>query len=120
MSALKVVQDLMDTINRGDIEEMMNFFDESSYYEPLPVGKKEGLSKIRSILEGMLAMAESHEWIVHNSSEQGNVVFNERTDIFVINGKNVSIRCIGVFEVSGNIIKAWRSYYDQGQFDAQL
>ena len=120
MSALETVQQLMDAINRGDIEEIMNFFDETSYYEPMPVGKQTGLKAIRAILEGMLAMAEGHEWIVHNTSEQGSVVFNERTDIFRMNNKEVSIRCIGVFEVEEGLIKSWRSYYDQEQFDAQL
>jgi len=120
MTALETVQKLMDAVNHKDLDAMMTFFDEESYYEPMPVGKQQGKQAIRQLLEGMLAMADEHNWIIHHESEQGGTAFNERTDIFKINGRVVSIRCTGVFDVEDGIIKAWRSYYDQAQFDAQL
>lgn len=39
----------------------------------------------------------------------------ERVDRFIYDGKNVSARCMGAFEVAGEKIIAWRDYFDMPQ-----
>jgi limonene-1,2-epoxide hydrolase len=41
---------------------------------------------------------------------------NERTDHIQMGDNAVSLPVVGVFEVSGGKIKAWRDYFDMAQF----
>jgi len=43
----------------------------------------------------------------------GDVVFNERFDHLTLkSGRQVTIRCCGVFEIKDDQISAWRDYFD--------
>ena len=56
-----------------------------------------------------------------NSAGNGNVVFNERVDIFDLgNGKTISLPVAGVFEVTGSKISAWRDYFDMAMYTKQM
>jgi limonene-1,2-epoxide hydrolase len=49
-----------------------------------------------------------------NLAVAGNVVLTERIDHLVFNGKAVDPRGMGVFEVAGDKITAWRDYFYLG------
>jgi limonene-1,2-epoxide hydrolase len=66
-------------------------------------------------------MAKSLHFKVLNSAGNGNVVFNERVDVFDLgNGKTISLPVAGVFEVTGNKISAWRDYFDMQMYTKQM
>ena len=44
----------------------------------------------------------------------------ERVDNFLVGDKRVSVSCMGVFELRGGKIAAWRDYWDLQQFERQL
>ena len=55
------------------------------------------------------------------TASAGNVVFNERVDIFDLGGgKTISLPVAGVFEVSGTKISAWRDYFDMAMYTKQM
>ena len=53
---------------------------------------------------------------IHRQTTTGNVVMNERTDRFVMKGKEIAIPVVGVFEVNDGKITFWRDYFDNGMF----
>jgi limonene-1,2-epoxide hydrolase len=57
---------------------------------------------------------------VHHVSSAGNVVLTERTDNFYAadGTKLIAIRLMGVFEMNGPKIVAWRDYFDTASLAA--
>jgi limonene-1,2-epoxide hydrolase len=57
-----------------------------------------------------LAPIEDAEWVIHRELRLGNVVVNERTDRFTINGIRIELPVAGIFEVVDGKITFWRDY----------
>ncbi|MEM9879804.1 MAG: limonene-1,2-epoxide hydrolase family protein, partial [Pseudomonadota bacterium] len=54
-------------------------------------------------------------------AENGNVVMTERIDRFALaSGAHIELPVMGIFEVEGDKITAWRDYFDLAQFSAQM
>ena len=52
--------------------------------------------------------------VVHHQVASDTVVMNERTDHITLNGRPVSLRITGVFEIDDGHITVWREYFDLG------
>ena len=58
--------------------------------------------------------------IIHVVAE-GPIVMTERVDYFTRDdGTTISLPMVGVIEVHGGLIAAWRDYFDLGQFTSQV
>lgn len=101
-----------------DIDRIMSFFAPGAVYTNVPIEPpNEGLEAIRKTIEGFAGMAQKIEFIVKHTTENANgVVMNERIDRFLIKDKWAQAPVVGVFEIEGGKIKAWRDYFDLGQF----
>lgn len=97
---------------RRDIDELLGYFTDDAVYHNIPVDPAEGLDAIRAVIEMFVPPAEAIEFVIHNVASAGDVVFTERTDRFVMNGKTVELPVAGVFEVRDGKIAAWRDYFD--------
>jgi limonene-1,2-epoxide hydrolase len=50
---------------------------------------------------------------VHRQVSDGNLVFNERTDIMrTKSGDTIEVPVTGVFEIADDKITAWRDYFE--------
>lgn len=52
-------------------------------------------------------------------AETGNAVLTERVDRFVINGKEVALPVMGIFELANGKITSWRDYFDLATWQRQ-
>lgn len=119
--AARVVDQFIAAWSRRNIDELMDFFTADAVYENVPVDPpNRGSEDIRKTIEGFAGGATEIEWVVHNQVAAGSVVMNERTDRFEIAGKWIELRVMGVFEVEGGKIKAWRDYFDLATFMQQM
>jgi limonene-1,2-epoxide hydrolase len=119
--AEKVVTDFCNAWPRKNIEELLAFFTDDAVYHNIPMDPARGKAAIRTVINTFLPMAQSLHFKVLNSAGAGNVVFNERVDIFDLgNGKTISLPVAGVFEVTGNKIAAWRDYFDMRMYTKQM
>ncbi len=118
-----------DTITRfiqswsdNDVDKIMNFFTEDAVYVNVPIDPpNHGKAAIRAVIEQFLGMAEEVEFVIHHQGETADaVVMNERTDRFLINGNWLELPVMGVFELEGGKIQAWRDYFDMAQFSSQM
>jgi len=120
-TACEVVNRLMKAVAERDIEGIERVVSDETVYEPIPTGKFLGTVAIVEVFRNMYEMADDQEIVVHKTAEgPDGIVFNERTDRFLVRGKWIDIRCIGVFEVGGGKISAWRGYFDLQQFNEQI
>ena len=119
--AEKVVTEFCNAWPRKNIEELLAFFTDDAVYHNIPLDSAKGKEAIRSVINTFLPMAKSIQFKVLHSASNGNVVMNERVDIFDLgNGKTISLPVAGVFEVTGSKISAWRDYFDMAMYTKQM
>ena len=119
--AEKIVTDFCNAWPRKNVEELLAFFTDDAVYHNIPLESAKGKDAIRGVINTFLPMARSLHFKVLNSAGNGNIVFNERVDIFDLgNGKTISLPVAGVFEVTGSKISAWREYFDMATYTKQM
>lgn len=61
------------------------------------------------------------DWTVTHIAAAGNVVLNERVDVFIhTSGARITLPVMGTITVEGGQITVWRDYFDPADFDRQL
>lgn len=61
------------------------------------------------------------DWTVTHIAAAGNVVLNERIDVFKhVNGASITLPVMGTITVENGEITVWRDYFDPADFDRQL
>ena len=119
--AEKIVTDFCNAWPRKNVDELLAFFTDDAVYHNIPLESAKGKEAIRGVINTFLPMARSLQFKVLHSASNGNVVFNERVDIFDLgNGKTISLPVAGVFEVTGSKISAWRDYFDMAMYTKQM
>jgi limonene-1,2-epoxide hydrolase len=111
MSPEEVVRAKLDAWATLDAEKILNYFSDEAVVVD-PIGTYRGLGEIRQAVEGYVKRMDHADIQVLNVAVNGNLVMVERVDRFIYDGKNVSARCMGTFEVVGDKIIAWRDYFD--------
>jgi limonene-1,2-epoxide hydrolase len=108
---------------RLSLDEIMAFFSDDAVYTNIPMDPPNvGKEMIRKTIEGFIGMGQAIEFVVHHTAENPatGVVMNERTDRFQVNGRWIEARVVGIFEIRGGKIAAWRDYFDLAEFTRQM
>jgi limonene-1,2-epoxide hydrolase len=91
-------------------------FTNETVWENVGLSKTVGFAEAKAFMDGFAQMypIESAEVIVHHIAAHGNIVLTERTDNFfdAVGRQIVSVKLMGVFEMDGPKIVAWRDYFD--------
>ena len=120
MDANEVVTQFIAAFGRKDQDAAMALVADDCYYDNVPVGDMTGKAKMLEFLGPMFQADGPLEFEVHRQTTTGNIVMNERTDRFVMRGKQIALPVAGVFEVKNGKITFWRDYFDNGMFMKQL
>jgi limonene-1,2-epoxide hydrolase len=107
-------------IATGDLDTILGYFTTDAVYHNIPMAPVQGTDAIRATLTSFLSPDTNVEFQVLHQAARGNVVLNERVDVFKTGEKVVSLPVMGVFEVADGKITAWRDYFDLNQFMTQL
>ncbi len=118
--AEEVVARFINTWPKRNIDALLEFFTDDAVYHNIPAEPARGKAAIRAVINSFLPMASAVEFKVLKSASAGNIVFNERLDIFDMGGKKVELPVAGVFEVRGGKIAAWHDYFDMQMFTKQM
>lgn len=91
-------------------------FTDATVWENVGLSRTVGFAEAKAFMDAFAGAnpIESAEVIVHHAAEAGKAVLTERTDNFHDKDGNLilSIRLMGVFEMDGPKIIAWRDYFD--------
>ena len=115
MTPLETVNEFIRLVTTGQLEAGVALCAEDVEYDNVPMGKNIGR---QAVLEFLSPMTDGKEvaFITHREAATGNIVMNERTDRFTVDGKSADIMVTGVFEVNdAGEITLWRDYFDMGQ-----
>jgi limonene-1,2-epoxide hydrolase len=118
----EVVNKFCTAWSRRNLDELMGYFTDDAEYQNIPMGPAaKGKEAIKKVINTFLPMAKGLEFKVLHTAASGNVVFNERVDIFDLGGgKKIELPVAGVFEVSGDKVAKWRDYFDMAMYTKQL
>ncbi|WP_342050690.1 MULTISPECIES: limonene-1,2-epoxide hydrolase family protein [unclassified Cupriavidus] len=108
------------TANR--IDDALDMLAEDVLYDNVPFPDLVGREKVRKF-HGDFGIGKTFkvDWKVVHIAAAGNVVLNERVDIFRHeNGKEISLPVMGTVTVEGGKITVWRDYFDPADFERQL
>jgi limonene-1,2-epoxide hydrolase len=81
----------------------------------IPMKPVIGRAAIRDDFARFLPQFDVIQWELLHQVASGNLVMDERTDTFSIGERALTFRVLGVFEVTGGLITAWRDYFDSAE-----
>ena len=112
MTATDTVNDFLRAAAARDYDVALALLSDDVEYQNMMLPPVHGHDGVKETLEGLLALCTGAEWVTHREVAQGDVVMNERTDRFEINGSWVDLPVMGVFELRDGRIARWRDYFD--------
>ena len=82
----------------------------------------EGHLQVRAALTPFLASSTAVRWTVHHIAETvgGGAVLTQRTDVFEMGDRTVTVPVMGAAEFRDGKISAWRDYFEVPAFQKQL
>jgi limonene-1,2-epoxide hydrolase len=112
MNAEDVVRAELDAWSTLDVDGIMAHFAPEAVWDDPSHGPISGRDNIRRAVAGFVSrMTDADMEIVHLLAAD-NIVMTERVDRFTFDGRQVAAAIMGVFEVNGDKITAWRDYFD--------
>jgi limonene-1,2-epoxide hydrolase len=109
----------VDTVNAflkaaaaRDYDTALPLLTDDVEYQNMMLPAVHGRAAVKDTLEALLALCTASEWVVHLEVAQGDVVMNERTDRFEMNGTWTDLPVAGVFVLRDGLIRSWHDYFD--------
>jgi limonene-1,2-epoxide hydrolase len=104
----------------ADASALARFFGEQAEYRNGPLPTAIGRDAIIASLAEMMSMGGEVAVDLLTLVVDGPIVMTERIDYLTIDERTAGLRIAGVFEVHGQVITAWRDYFDATEFALQL
>jgi limonene-1,2-epoxide hydrolase len=113
VKAEEVVRAECEAWSSLDIDQIMAHFAADAYWWPaFTFPKAFGSDEVRRTIDGFLKAMTKCEFEIVNFAVAGNVVLTERVDhIVLVDVGEIAAAGVGVFEVAGDKIAAWRDYF---------
>ena len=118
--AEKIVNDFCKSFERKNIEEIMGYFSDDAVYHNMPMEPAKGKDAIRKTINSFLPGSDKISFKILHTASNGNIVFNERIDMFDIGEKRVELPVAGLFEIKGGKVSLWRDYFDMQSYMKQM
>lgn len=118
--SIALIRRFLEACVRADPDEFAGYFTEDAVWWNAPWPAVHGRAAIRETLRRGAARMSALPWELRHIAVEGDVVMTERIDHFQAGDRRVSVPTMGVFELRGGKIAAWRDYWDLAQFEAQL
>jgi len=122
MSPLEIAETFLAHWNANRIDAAIAMLTEDVLYDNVPFPDIIGRENVRKFHGDFgLGTTFTVDWKVTNIAVAGNVVLNERIDVFRHqNGGIITLPVMGTLTVDGGLISVWRDYFDPTDFDRQL
>jgi limonene-1,2-epoxide hydrolase len=118
--SIAFIREFLHACVRADPDEFASYFTDDAVWWNAPWAEVRGREAIRETLRKGAQKMKALPWEICHILAEGDVVMTERVDHFEVDGKKVSVPCMGTFELRDGKIAAWRDYWDLKRFEAQL
>lgn len=104
------------------IDDAIRMLSADVLYDNVPFPDIVGRESVRAFHTGFGVGTDfTVDWEVTQIAAAGNVVLNERIDVFThTNGGTITIPVMGTITVEDEAITVWRDYFDPADFERQL
>lgn len=118
--SIALIRRFLEACVRADPDEFASYFAEDAVWWNSPWPPVQGRAAIRETLRRGASRMTALPWELRHIVAEGNIVMTERVDRFRAGSRRVSVPTMGIFELRGGKIAAWRDYWDLAQFEAQM
>jgi len=118
MTPIEIVTDFCAAFDRLDWNRIHALLADGIVYHNIPMEPVHGLEAFKAAYAAFPVSEARFE--IHHIAASADVVLTERTDRFLLAGKPIVIRVMGVFEIRDDKIAVWRDYFDLAQFAGQM
>ena len=113
MTPEETVNEFVKRVVAKDLDGACELITADMEYDNVPMGKNYGPDGVKAVLGAIVEGVGTVEFVVHRQVAVGNIVVNERTDRFEVNGTWIDLPVAGFFEVNDDgLITLWRDYFD--------
>lgn len=113
MTPEETVNEFVKRVEAKDLDRACELVTADIEYDNVPMGKNYGPDGIKAVLGAIVDGVGGVQFVVHRQIVLDNVVVNERTDRFEVNGTWIDLPVAGFFEVNDDgLITLWRDYFD--------
>ncbi|MBB3558875.1 limonene-1,2-epoxide hydrolase [Rhizobium sp. BK512] len=122
MSPLETAKTFFAHWSANRIEEALAMLADDVLYDNVPLPDIGGRDNVRKFHADFgIGTAFKVDWQVTRIAASGNVVLNERIDIFTHeSGGQITLPVMGTLTVENGEITLWRDYFDLASFEQQL
>jgi limonene-1,2-epoxide hydrolase len=118
---LALVLEFIGAWEARDLEGILARMTPDVRYVNVGLSEWVGREAVREGLAPFLGAARAARWTVHHIAETAEgAVLTERTDVFEMADRTLTVPVMGVFEIKGGLIAAWRDYFDAISFQKQM
>lgn len=114
----QTVRDFIAAWPRMDVDEIVGYFTADGIYHNMPMAPVAGTDMLKGFIAAFLKDWTATSWDVVNLLAAGDIVIAERVDHIHIGDKACALPAVGVFELRGGKIAAWRDYFDLNTYAA--
>lgn len=103
------------------IEDALAMLSDDVLYDNVPLPNIIGRDNVRKFHEDFgVGTTFRVDWAVTNIAASGNLVLNERIDVFTHeSGATITLPVMGTITVENGEITVWRDYFDLADFERQ-
>lgn len=121
-TAIDIATIFFDHWTANRIEDALAMLSDDVLYDNVPFPDIVGRDNVRKFHRDFgVGTSFTVDWKVTNIAAAGNVVLNERVDIFTHEGGGtITLPVMGTVTVERGVITVWRDYFDPADFNRQL
>lgn len=122
MSPLETAKTFFAHWSANRIDEALAMLSDDVLYDNVPLPDITGRENVRRFNADFgIGTAFKVDWQITEIAVSGNVVLNERIDIFTHeSGGRITLPVMGTLTVENRGITVWRDYFDLASFEKQL
>jgi limonene-1,2-epoxide hydrolase len=119
---IEIAQTFFDHWTANRIDDAIGMLADDILYDNVPFPDIIGRENVRKFHRDFgIGREFSVDWKLVQIAAAGNVVLNERIDIFIHeNGGRITLPVMGTVTVENGMITVWRDYFDPSDFEKQL
>jgi limonene-1,2-epoxide hydrolase/quercetin dioxygenase-like cupin family protein len=107
-----LVRAFMAALERRDVDSALAYVSDDVVYDNVAVGSVTGPTAVRAALAGVIDGSEQVQRVINHQVGRDDVVMNERTDRFLVDGRWIEMPVAGLFVLVKGRIALWRDYVD--------
>lgn len=114
-----VVRAFIEAWHGPDLDRVCALLGEDVAYHNIPMEPLTGKPAVEAYLRGAGPFEDS-DWELLHIAASGENVLTERVDRMMVGGKQIALPLMGIFRISGGLIREWRDYFDLAMYRSQM